>query len=277
MSDRPYRKRTYKPGDPIFASERNARAEAVRRLGYLSGAGGILTREGTSGRTLALELPECTYVKLTSAADSNGGYAAKEVLPAALGTWTDSGRTMTLAADPAYERNHNVALTAGDRVYRACRAETTGEWIFRHKVLSGGGGSTGVLIGCQCGVAPATLTMTVAGGSCGAGLLNSCTIQYGPTPSTLNALQLGANCYLSTTLFPDPPTGDEFYYYLSCFSTFMRLSQAFPVSVFGSPWLSSAIYTWNLGGPGNTCSPFSLTNGTLTGAGGSSCSVTLSG
>jgi hypothetical protein len=275
MSHR-YRSKTYRPGDPISSQDRTERSREVERLGWIAGSGGILTRDHTGGRSIALDLPDCTYIRLTSSANGDNAYAWKEVLPADLGTWVDSGRTGTASADGAFERNANDTLASGDRVYRACRAQTTGEWIFAHRPI-GGGGSNGVLLGCQCSVAPATLTLTVDPENCGAGLLNSCTIQYGPTPSSLNALQLGANCYLSTALFPDPPTGDEFYYYFSCFSTFMRLSQAFPVSVFGSPWLSSAIFTWKLGDPGNTCSPFLLTDGTLTAAGGSTCDVTLSG
>lgn len=149
-------------------------------------------------------------------------------------------------------------------------------WVARKSALISSG-ATGTLLGCLCSTPPATLTMTVAPSGCGAGLLNDCTIQYGPTPSSLSSAQIGVNSYLSTTLFPDPPTGYDFYYYFSCFSTFMRLSQAFPESVFGSPWVSSAIYTWKLGDPGNTCSPFLLSNGRLTAAGGSSCVVTLTG
>ena len=122
-----YRARTYKPGDRILARDETEISAEVARLGQLQGSTGIGVRSGV----FSLDLPEKIYIKLTSTANANGAYAWKEVLPAALGTWVDSGRVGSQASDPAYERGTRLAtLTAGNTVYEACRAETTGEWIF---------------------------------------------------------------------------------------------------------------------------------------------------
>ena len=278
MSDRPYLPRKYRPGDPILAADRNARNEAIARAGRLAGSDGLVVREGASSRQIALDLPECTDIKLTSSANGNGGYGAKEVLPAALGTWVDSGRVMPQGSDPAYERNKNTSLTSGDRVYRACRAETTGEWIFRHRITTSGGGGGGTFIGCLCSSAPEMLTMTVSSG-CGEGLLFACSFQWGLTPAELGPLNLGAYSYLSTTTFTDPQTGDEFYYYLSCFSTIFRITRVFPSSIFagGGPFYDAVVFYWTIGITGNTCSPFALTNGAIYFGGDPSCDVEITG
>lgn len=122
-----YRARTYRPGDRILARDETEISAEVARLGQLQGSTGIGVRNGT----LALDLPERIYIKLTSTANANGAYAWKEVLPAALGTWVDSGRVGSQSGDPCYERGtRNASLTVDGKVYQAIRAETTGEWIF---------------------------------------------------------------------------------------------------------------------------------------------------
>lgn len=149
-----------------------------------------------------------------------------------------------------------------------------GRWISTfNKRASGSSGGTGTLFGCVCQHPKDTLYMTVA--TCTDGRFHDCTIQYGPTPSGLGALQLGANCYLSTTSFPDPQTGDLFYYYLSCFSGIVRISRVFPTSIYGSPFLDSTIYFWAFGFPGNTCSPFYLSNGSVFAGGDPNCLVII--
>lgn len=123
----PYRSRTYKPGDPILAADETEISAEVERLGTIYGSTGIVV----SGQAIVLDLPEAIYIKLTTTASSDGGYAWKEVLPGPLGTWIDSGRTGSASADPAFEMGTKLTtLTAGDTVYEARRAETTGEWIF---------------------------------------------------------------------------------------------------------------------------------------------------
>ena len=147
-----------------------------------------------------------------------------------------------------------------------------GRWVVEKGRGAGGGGS-GSLPGCVCSAPPATLTMTCVG-PCTDGRWFDCTIQYGATPPSLLSL-LPANSYLSTATFPDPGTGDLFDYYVGCFSSNIRIDRVFPTSSFGSPFLDPGIYLWAFGFPGNTCSPFLLSNGTLIG-GIPDCTVTIS-
>lgn len=187
MSDRPYIPRKYRPGDPILAADRNSRNEAIARADRLTGSEGIIVREGASSRQIALDLPECTDIKLTTSANGNGGYGAKEVLPAALGTWMDSGRVMPQGSDPAYERDHNVSLTAGDRVYRACRAATTGEWIFKH---SAGGPCTWTITVSGCAGTKSGVTVTIGSTSLvtnGSGQVTFTGLATGSTTATIAA------------------------------------------------------------------------------------------
>lgn len=152
---------------------------------------------------------------------------------------------------------------------------TDSRWVAKRRDSSGSGG-TGTLLGCVCAHPPATLTMTVAG-ACTDGRFYNTTITYKPVPAGLGALQLGANAYLSDSSFPDPQTGDVFYYFLSCFANVVRISRVFETSIYGSPFLDSVIYFWTLGFPGNTCSPFSLTNGTVFAGGDPNCDVDITG
>lgn len=275
MSDRVFDPRSSRPGDPVTAAGRNARNAAILRAGRLSGNGGIVAREGASGRSLALTTPEVASVKLTTTANGDGGYGAKEVLGAAAGTWIDSGRTMPQSGDPCYERNHNVSLASGDRVYLARRAVTTGEWIFAHRTIGGGGGGTGILLGCTCSAPPATLYMTVSG-TCNTDYFNDCTIEYGATPPAL-VTALGANGYFSTTTFTDSGSGDLFFINLACFSSVIYIRRVFEsASAFGgAPYVDSTLFTWAIGIPGNACSPFLLSAGD-DGSGSPPCAVTIS-
>jgi len=150
-----------------------------------------------------------------------------------------------------------------------------GRWV--SDIGAGVSSSNGVMIGCACATPPATLYMTVTGSVCANGLLNDCTITYRTTPSELGPLHLGTSAYLSTDMFPDPQTGDMFYYYLGCFSSIIRISRVFPYSIYGSPFLDSVVYFWTIGLPGNTCSPFLLSNGQIFFGGDPSCTVTISG
>lgn len=150
-----------------------------------------------------------------------------------------------------------------------------GRWISSFQKSTGSVTPRGRLLGCVCQNPPATLSMTVASGTCSDGRFHSCTIQYGPTPAPLGALQLGANSYISVESFPDPQTGDVFHYFMSCFSSVVRVSRVFPTSIYGSPFLDSVIYWWTLGFPGNTCDPFLLSNGTVFAGGDPNCVVVI--
>lgn len=119
--------RTYRKGDVLRAADENAANAEIARLSRLAGSAGVVVR----GTGVAVLLPERIYIKLTSTANGSGAYAWKEVLPAPVGTWIDSGRTGTQANDPAYERGtRDASLAANSTVYEAERAVTTGEWLF---------------------------------------------------------------------------------------------------------------------------------------------------
>lgn len=150
-------------------------------------------------------------------------------------------------------------------------------WVAKRKGSSGGGGGTGTLAGCSCAHPPAVLTLTASSEGCSNGLFHSCTITYKTVPSSLGPLRLGSSAYLGDTSFVDTQTGDSYYYYLSCFGSVIRLSRVFPTSIFGSPFLDSVIYVWTIGLSGNTCSPFSLTNGAVFSGGDPTCVLTLTG
>lgn len=145
----------------------------------------------------------------------------------------------------------------------------------------GGGAGTGHMISCLCSTPPLSVAMSVSREGCGDGLMHSCTITYGTTPASLAALRLGASCYLSTVMFADSQTGDQFYYYLGCYSSILRISRAFPTSIFGSPFLDSVVYYWSIGISGNHCNSgstgFLLSNGTIFPGGDPTCLVTISG
>jgi len=119
--------KTYRKGDVLKADDENAANAEIARQSRLTGSAGVVVR----GTSVAVLLPERIYLKLTGTANGSGAYPWKEVLPAPLGTWADSGRTGTQSGDPCYERGtRNASLTSGDTVYEAERAATTGEWIF---------------------------------------------------------------------------------------------------------------------------------------------------
>lgn len=149
-------------------------------------------------------------------------------------------------------------------------------WVSRRK-SSGTGAGQGTLLGCTCAHPPLTLTMTSSSAGCSNGLFHSDTITYQATPAALASLRFGAFSYLGDTYFNDAQTGDQWRYYLACFSSIIRISRVFETSVYGSPFLDGVIYFWTLGLPGNTCSPFSLANGTVFAGGDTSCTLTITG
>ena len=103
-----------------------------------------------------------------------------------------------------------------------------------------------------------------------------CTLQWGPTPAEFASLSLGANCFLSTQVFNDPFTGGTFRYNLSCDTVFFLLSRVYEPTSFGPAYHDSAIYTWRIGDPGNSCSPFLLSSGNIYPGGDNRCVVTIS-
>jgi hypothetical protein len=131
-----------------------------------------------------------------------------------------------------------------------------------------------MILGCACGSIPATLHMS-ATGPCD-GVFQPCVLQYGPTPSNLSGLNLGANSFLSTTAFTDDFSGVDYLYNLECDTIFFRLSRVYLPSTSSGAFHDASIYSWSIGQPGNTCSPFLLSTGYIYSGGNSNCVVTIS-
>jgi hypothetical protein len=137
-------------------------------------------------------------------------------------------------------------------------------------------GGYGTIPNCFCTAIPAALTMTSSDPTCNYRMFQSCMIQYGPTPAQFAPLNLGPNIFLSTESFADPVAGGaEFFYYLACQYNQFSLTRLYPASPFGSPYRDGILYTWLVGGYGNTCSPFHLDNGMAFPGSDLSCSVTI--
>ncbi len=133
--------------------------------------------------------------------------------------------------------------------------------------------------GCTCSAAPATLTLS-GSGPCVPSDFQACTIAWQATPSWASGLALGSSCFLSTARFLDPFTGGYFYYNLNCSAIYFHLSRVYDGTTdygfTGTPYQDATIYTWRIGDPGNSCSPFLLSSGTIYPGGNIACVVTIS-
>ncbi|WP_435005151.1 hypothetical protein P12x_003045 [Tundrisphaera lichenicola] len=135
-------------------------------------------------------------------------------------------------------------------------------WVAELSGVTRGYSDFGTIPNCSCTTIPATLTMTSFDEACNYRMFQSCTIQYGPTPAGYAALNLGTNSFLSVESFPDPVSGGAmFRYFLTCQYNQISITRVYETSPFGSPYRDGVLYTWIMGLPGNTCSPFEITNG----------------
>ncbi len=143
--------------------------------------------------------------------------------------------------------------------------------------VSGAGpvGPTPIAVqGCFCQV-PTTLRMTSADPTCNYGMFQSCSIQYGPPDPAYAPLGIVKPAFLSTMQFIDPLADASFSYLLTCRFNRFSLTRLYPKSPYGSPYRDGILYTWLVGGAGNTCTPFRLDNGTPYPGGDATCSVTI--
>lgn len=139
-----------------------------------------------------------------------------------------------------------------------------------------GGGETGRIPDCFCSPTPATLTMTSTDPECNFRMFQDCTITWQANPGNLGTLP--DHCYLSTEGFPDPVSGGSiFYYYLTCQYNLWTLTRIWPESPYGSPFRDAVLYTWVMGGFGNTCSPFRLDYGSAFPGSDLTCEVKIDG
>lgn len=264
-------KKRFEKGTMPSSKTLNWIADQLERFNNMTGVN-LNISSTTEGMSISSDDEFKIYAKITSGSNP---YAWSEVTPDTGGTFvvTSGGRSGTTSDNAAYEIN-GKSVPANKIV--VLRPGVQNEWLFEY-LAKGGSGSSGVLLGCVCRTPPISIGMTVSTEGCSNGLFHACTITYQPTPAELAPLRLGTYCYLSEEFFTDAQTGDQFRYYLACFTSIIRISRVFPVSVYGSPFLDSVIYFWTAGLPGNTCTPFSMTNGSVFVGGDASCTVTLTG
>ena len=190
------------------------------------------------------------------------------------GAESEGGAVVATAAIPQHMVVTVVGTSAPSVGDLLLARQIDGRWVAERY----GSGATNVVIpGCACSSTPRTLTMTVVVPDATAPLLNSCTIVYGPTPSSLSAIGLGANSYLSTSMFADPTTGDSFWHYFYCSSGYYTIRSVYPTSAYGSPYRSAILFRWPIGAGGNTCSPLNLLTGQVYSGGDIHTTVHLTG
>ena len=159
--------------------------------------------------------------------------------------------------------------------YLVCRfvdhrwvAETSGGTIVH--------GSSGILLpSCFCMVPP-SLQMISASPDCNYQMFQSCTLRYGPPPPAMVEFGYTGNVFTSSTCH-DPLTNSDFFYYFWCQYNQFFLTRIFPTSPFGSPYRDGILYTWIVGGYGNTCDPFQLEQGSPFPGSDLTCSVSITG
>ena len=149
-------------------------------------------------------------------------------------------------------------------------------WVTEHPNATTHGGRV-VILGCPCPTSPITLTMTSSAPASNNHILQSATLTYGPTPAALAALGIGQSAYLSTATFTDFSTGDQFWYYLSCYLGYYILTRVYATSLYGSPYHDMIRYRWPISDPTNSCNPFALNTGQIFSGGDPSCVVTVTG
>jgi hypothetical protein len=136
---------------------------------------------------------------------------------------------------------------------------------------------TGVSIpGCPCSLSPMTLHMTSSKPQSNNGIFQSAVFKYGPTPAALLPVVLTPNSYLSTSSFTDQVLKAQFWYYLTCYLGAYVITRVYVTTPVGSPFRDGIRYTWFVGLPGNTCTPFLLSVGSIFSGGDASCVVTIS-
>lgn len=133
-----------------------------------------------------------------------------------------------------------------------------------------------ILPNCLCTVPP-TLQMVSGDPSCNYGMFQSCTITYGPPTPDFLPLGYQGNQFTSNETFFDPISKSYFYYFFFCFYNQFTLTRIFSNSPMGSPFIDGLLYTWVVGGYGNTCDPFQLEIGMPFPGSDLTCRVMISG
>jgi hypothetical protein len=255
-----FRDESPKPGDSANSYSAKSLLDLYRRFAeieQMNVVAPLQLAKGPTGRKLGLNLTTPIIAKLSG---SSSPYSfTQQVMQG--GSWTDGPITGT---GNAYEVNSASGL--GGKLVRMQPGFAGQDWRFRFFRTGTGAGTDINTPGCACSTTPATITMTVTNPSLNNQIFNSCTIQNGPTPSSLLPVVLTANSWLSTTTFSDPILGVPFYYFLTCTIGKYVLTRVYVSSPFGSPFRDSIRYQWVPGFPGNTCGShgtWAMTNGSI--------------
>jgi hypothetical protein len=261
---------------PPSNAEYNAILDLLKRS-RVTGLGDGLER---SGSAIARRLQPRIWAQISG---SGPAWSWQEAIPNASGSFDllSGGRSGGPGSLPAYECNGAVSGVSG--TVQKLTYTTAGDWRFRMvRVGSSGGGDDGgttTVSDCICPKIPTTLSMVSSDPACNFGMFQSCSIVYGPTPEGYAPLQIGVNSFLSVESFPDVVAGGAMFRYLfTCYFNQFNLSRVYLDSPFGSPYRDGLLYSWIVGGYGNSCNPFSLFTGV--GYPGSECppnSVSISG
>jgi hypothetical protein len=97
------------------------------------------------------------------------------------------------------------------------------------------------------------------------------------TPPALSAFGFGPFVYISNTTYIDGITLDDFWYTFFCTGGYACISRIYATSAYGSPFSDVIRYRWFETDAGNSCSPYSMTNGKIYPGGDSTTVVSISG
>lgn len=131
----------------------------------------------------------------------------------------------------------------------------------------------GNISGCFCQHIAADLAMTSVHPACNGGLFQSDTLTWQATPPAYATLSIAASGYFGSVLTDG--TGATFQYYFTCVPGSFTLTRVYPAQGGSAARLDTVRYSWPTGAPGNTCSPFNLTSGTVFSGGDPTCDVTI--
>jgi hypothetical protein len=155
-------------------------------------------------------------------------------------------------------------------------------WVAERGGRSHSGGV--VATGCPCsggaaGTTPATLFMHVDHPELNVQNFRPATLVYGPTDAAYLPLSIGPFNWFSAESFPELGGIQSFRYLFRCESGYYTLRKIYVTSIAGSPSLSSVIYKWLIGFPGNNCdlpnNPFRLSAGQIYTGGDPTTHVTI--
>lgn len=128
----------------------------------------------------------------------------------------------------------------------------------------------GNIPGCGCQSLPARIAIHPASEGCNTGIFYSDTLVWQAKPAAYAGLAILDPGYYGTGTFLDG-TGTPFQYYFTCNGGQFSVSRVYP----GPPArLDTLRWSWSIASPGNTCTPFSLTSGTVFAGGSQACDLT---